>query len=261
MKGADTGLLRGVYIIDADNTLWDTNQVFLNAQLEMINALRQNGYGLDQETAIQAIRDLDFKIAVTLNNFEYDFSRLACALLLVERGLPETEAVQLVCAAEPPVDEWPTALGAGRAFYQYLDRHFPVLFAGVMETLTALRDAGNTLVLHSEGLRGRILRTLAAHALEPLFDCLALERKSRESFQRARRAGENLFRTSTGQNPDRCVVVGDSPKRDIRFGNLIGATTVFKPGGWLGTEIPDDPMLIPHFTIESFPELLELDEP
>ena len=251
-------MLRGVYIIDADNTLWDTNQVFLGAQMEMIGMLRQNGCRLDQEAAFQAIRALDFKIALALDDFEYDFSRLACALILVDQGLPDTEAVQLACAAEPPGDEWKTARQAGWAFCRYLNGNCPPLFAGVLETLNALRAGGNTLVLHSEGLRARILRTLSAHSLEPLFDCLTLERKSRDSFQYARQTGERLFRISTGGKPEYCIVVGDSPKRDIRFGNLIGAVTVFKPGGWLGVEVPDDPLLTPDFTIGHFPELLEL---
>jgi putative hydrolase of the HAD superfamily len=252
-------LLQGVYIIDADNTLWDTNAVFLKAQLEMIRTLRQYGCGLEPEAALQAMRALDLQIAFALDNFEYDFSRLACALLLVERGLAEAEAVQLVCAGHPPADEWNTALRASHDFYEHVNTHCPPLFAGVTETLTALRAGSNTLVLHSEGLRDRVQQTLAAHALEPFFDCVVLERKSRDSFRRARLTGEKLYRSNTGRDPEYCVVVGDSPKRDIRFGNLIGATTVLKPGGWLGVEIPDDPLLTPHFTIENFFELLELD--
>lgn len=251
-------MLKGVYIIDADNTLWDTNEVFSGAQMKMLDTLRQNGCGLDAETAPRAMRTLDWEIACTLDDFEYDFSRLACALLLLERGLTEAEAVQLASTANPPAREWKSARHAGSSFYEHLQAHRPPLFVGVPETLVALRARGNALVLHSEGLRERILRTLAAHTLESLFDCMALERKSQESFQRARQAGEDLFLTINGRNPDHCTVVGDSPKRDIRFGNLIGATTIFKPGGWLGLETSDDPLLAPHFTIEKFSELLEL---
>lgn len=252
----ESPLLRGVYIIDADNTLWDTNEVFVGAQLKMIEALHRQGCRFAAEEALVMLRALDLRIALALDDFEYDFSRLACALLLAEGGL-ET-AVQSACAAHPPEPEWETAGLAGEAFYAHLGTHVPSLFAGVPETLAALRAQGNTLVLHSEGQPDRILQTLAAHSLEPLFDALALERKSRESFQRARQAGEDLFRTLTGQKPDGCIVVGDSPKRDIRFGNQIGATTVFKPGGWLGAELPDDPSLMPHFTIGDFSELLDL---
>lgn len=251
-------MLHGVYIVDADNTLWDTNEVFVAAQRKMVGALRENGCGLDDEAALQAIRALDLEIGVALNDFEYDFTRLACALLLLDQGLPGSEAVRLVTAADPPAREWARAQDAAGTFYAHLQGHVPRLFAGVPETLAALRSRGNVLVLHSEGLRARIKHTMAVHALEPLFDCLALERKSRHSFQRAREAGADLFRSAAGRDPERCIVVGDSPKRDIRFGNLIGATTVFKPGGWLGLEIPGDPLLTPDFTIRAFPELLEL---
>lgn len=251
-------MLQGVYIIDADNTLWDTNKVFVGAQIKLISALQEDGCGFNTDTALQAMRAVDFQIAIALDDFEYDFSRLAYALLLIDQGLPEDEVVRLAAAAEPLAAERETARRAADSFYEHLNTNCPPLGHGVKETLAAIRDRGNTLVLHSEGLRDRVLRTLATYSLEPLFDSLALERKSRESFQRARQAGEDLYRTATGQNPDRCIVVGDSPKRDIRFGNLIGAITVFKPGGWLGIELPDDPLLTPHYTIQSFSELLEL---
>ncbi|MBE0466308.1 MAG: HAD hydrolase-like protein [Candidatus Desulforudis sp.] len=254
-------MLQGIYIIDADNTLWDTNAVFFGAQTKMIRTLQENGFRLDAETALQAMRTLDLEISVNLDNFEYDFSRLACALLLLDQGLREDETVRLVCAPDPPAAVRETARHAATRFYAHIDANHPRLFPGVFETLAALRAQGNTLVLHSEGLHNRILQTLDFYELKPLFDNLVLERKSTESFLRARSGGESLFKATTGRNPGHCIVVGDSPKRDIRFGNLIGATTVFKPGGWLGAEYPDDPLLIPHFTIDCFPELLELGQP
>jgi len=257
-EAEDVFLLHGVYIIDADNTLWDTNEVFLGAQIRMIENMRENGCSLETGAALEFLRALDFRLAVALDDFEYDYSRLACALFLVDRGRPENEAVRLATAAVPPAPEWDRARLAGRVFYTHLQAHCPPLFFGVAETLAALRSGGNTLVLHSEGRHERIAETLSAHNLDPFFHHTALERKSQDSFRRARLAGEAYFAQTKGRSPDHCVVVGDSPKRDIRFGNIIGATTVFKPGGWLGTELPDDPLLTPDYTISCFTELLEL---
>lgn len=251
-------MLRGVYIVDADNTLWDTNAVFLGAQLKMAANLRDSGCSLETAAALDLLRALDFRLALALDDFEYDYTRLALALLLVDRGRPHDEAVRLAAAAAPPALEWDQSQPAGTAFYAHLQAHCPPLFFGVTETLAKLRSEGNTLVLHSEGREQRIARTLAAHDLGPFFHHNVLERKSQDSFRRARQAGEASFAQARGRSPDHCVVVGDSPKRDIRFGNIIGATTVFKPGGWLGTELPDDPLLTPDYTISCFTELLGL---
>ena len=53
--------------------------------------------------------------------------------------------------------------------------------------------------------------------------------------------------------PEECLMVGDNPKRDLKGAKSVGIKTVFAKYGSLSKT-----KLKPHYTINSFEELLEL---
>jgi len=254
-------LLHGIYIIDADNTLWDTHGVYLEAYRRMVQALQESGYSFagDFDSVYLSIRAADRIIARTLRDYEYDSTLLARALIYHAAGLEPEEAAQRSLSAPPAGREWRAASHAAARFYAYHDSTPPPLFEQARETLTALKHLGNVLILHSEGQPERVRQTLALHGLIDVFHDLVLEYKSPESFTRARTIGREYYRWMADIPPRDCVVVGDSPQRDILFGNMIGARTIMKPGGFWGGTIPEDPLQQPEYLVSGLGEILNLE--
>lgn len=255
-------MLHGIYIIDADNTLWDTHGVYLEAYRRMVQALQEAGYafGEDFASTYLSIRAADRVIAQTLRDYEYDFTLLALALVHHAAGTPPEEAARRALSAPRAGREWKAASLAAERFYAYHDSTPPALFDRVGETLAALKHLGNVLILHSEGQPQRVHKTLASYGLDDFFHDLVLEHKSPASFARARAIGREFYRWMADVPPRDCVVVGDSPQRDILFGNLIGARTVMKPGGFWGGEIPQDPLQQPEYVVSSLGDILALED-
>lgn len=254
-------MLHGIYIIDADNTLWDTHGVYLEAYRRMVQALQEAGYSFvdDFDSVYLSIRAADRIIARTLRNYEYDSTLLALALIHHAGGSEPEDAARRALSAPRAGREWRAASFAAGRFYGYHDSTPPALFERASETLAALKHLGNVLILHSEGQPERVRQTLAAHGLTDFFHDLVLEYKSPASFARARAIGREFYRWIADIPPRDCVVVGDSPQRDILFGNLIGARTVMKPGGFWGGQIPEDPLQQPEYLVSSLGEILSLE--
>lgn len=253
-------MVHGVYIIDADNTLWDTNQVYTGAFKSMLSALRAQDRSFPEGFPFEVIRTVDRAIAKALGEYEYDARVLALALVYHARGLEPTEAARQALVARRGRDPaFEIAARAAQSFYQYLHENPPPLFDGAKETLSALLKAGNVLILHSEGQHDRVLKTLAIHQLDRFFHRVVIERKSETSFRQARALGQAIYCRARAVPHCGCTVVGDSPQRDILFGNLIGALTVMKVGGMWGANIPLDPLRQPDYVISQWEELLHLD--
>jgi len=250
--------LNGVYVIDADNTLWDTYSVFVGAYAEMVNCLRSLGCSFGDVFDISTIRVIDSHLSRTLRDYEYDFALLALALVHVARGAAPLDAAAAVLAAPPRSGELLVARAAADRFYLYYRTHYPPLYEETAETLAALKHLNNVLVLHSEGREDRVRRDLANHSLDRYFDYLLIQTKSRQSFAQACAAGEAFYRWVSDIPPPEYVVIGDSPQRDIVFGNMIGAKTILKPGAFWGSTIPEDPLHQPDYVVSSLDEILAL---
>ncbi|MGQ9498214.1 MAG: HAD family hydrolase [Desulfotomaculales bacterium] len=251
-------MLHGIYIFDADNTLWDTHRIYIEGYRHLLSFLQEAGY-LSTNFTLATVFATDRTIIQAIGKYEYDVTVLAMALVYQAQGLDRETAINQAFAATPPDRHRKTAEQAARRFYAYQRDNPPPLFEGVRETLTTLYNSGNVLVLHSEGLPERVRETLAGYGLESLFHYLVLEHKSEASFRQAQSMGYRLYHQWANTRDGECIVVGDSPQRDIVYGNLIGARTVMKPGGMWGGKLPADPWQQPEFLIHTIEELLHLE--
>src|SRR5438552_6674031 len=71
--------MRTVVVFDADNTLWDTNAVFRQAQLCLLGEMSKAGLLTDSEAELDTLRTLDRELVSQLGRFEYDFRLLSAA--------------------------------------------------------------------------------------------------------------------------------------------------------------------------------------
>lgn len=125
------------------------------------------------------------------------------------------------------------------------------LYPGVKETLTLLADAGVSMGIVTDAESSQAEKRLAATGLRDYFTGVMTPDQSG-----VRKPKPEIFHAAAAIlkcNVHEAWLVGDSPKREIEPGNLLGMTTVYaKYGDWIGIPYP---RIQPHYTLQSFSDL------
>jgi len=250
-----------VIVFDADNTIWDTNEVFLSAQLDLLRVYEKVGLIRSAESELETLRRIDSSLISRLERFEYDFVTLALALAeYFSEGLTVDRAVDRALRANLSSETPPLVLQAHDAFISGL-RRMPRLDENMPDVLHTIRQAGSkasqiVLFLFSDGDSERLRRILQFHRLDRnVFDEIVITKKSVDSFITLKRTAVNYLSQTSGNSTPSFVMVGDSLKRDIIFAKQAGFITVYKPAGFFGEESSADLKQEPDFRITSLAEL------
>jgi FMN phosphatase YigB (HAD superfamily) len=252
---------RNIAIFDGDNTLWDTNEVFTSAQKEILQGLARVGIPADPNRDFDLLRRMDDLLVKHFGNHEYDNSHLALCLLRHYRGerIDEVEQVaRIVGVAESADVQLAQELGAG--FLRALAR-VPELLPDVADSLSEIYQAGLTLmVLYSEGQKNRLTKIVDTYQMSKVFHHIVLGDKSNDDWAKVKDAALRLFneRYPNHNGQPQLYVIGDRLERDIRPGNLIGAKTLYKPGGYKRRETPKDKYDEPTIVVQSMREVVRL---
>jgi putative hydrolase of the HAD superfamily len=247
-----------VLIVDADNTLWDTDDVFADAQRAMIDALERHGHVLPGDK-LAFLREVDGRMFEYHGRFEYDFRMLPEALIqAVAQGHADIDPGIVPVLDEPSSD----AVEAYEAFSSTLETTKPDLLPGVRELVDWLRAANAAgeprvaSILVSEGEQGRLTGIARHHNLdEGVFDSVhILPGKDQHSFKTAVAEGRAILGDPCAQ----AVSIGDSLKRDIGPSKAAGCVTIYKPHGFHGQEAAGTPEEEPDHTVGTVHEALEI---
>lgn len=253
-----------ILIFDADNTLWDTNAVFGAAQAAMLETFEGMSMLSNARSRIEELRTIDRALIQRLGRYEYDFKILAIALAYhYGYGLSPTAASEhAVEKGEEELDSSvrPVIENAYKVYVSAL-KQIPPLLPGVIDVLAHIRayrtmNSSIATIIFSEGDPGRLKGIMEAHSIcqDGYFDEIIVEPKTTHAFQRAGNAGRKYLSLSK-ESHMLTVVIGDSIRRDIRYANEAGFTTVYIPGAFEGREVPQAPMDCPHFQLDSILKL------
>ena len=261
-----------VLAIDGDNTLWDTNSVFEDAQHRLLSLLDRTRPECSTRLSFKILREVDDLLILHTGRQEYNFQLLVLALISVQKGMTEAEAVS---SAMREAQERPNSVEAklatkiSRDFCSWLQKIPPLLpsVGRSLEELSQLktRNKGRlALVLLSEGDEARIRSILKSHFhKKTIFDVFHIvERKSTDTLLDAQIQGSKVLESESdcSQIQAQLVVVGDSIASDIVPGNSVGAITIYIAGGYRGAETPTDENEHPQIILKSFRQLPKLVE-
>lgn len=254
--------MAAVIIIDGDNTLWDTNAIFTEAQMNILEELKNEGLDIDPETEFHTLRSFDDMLVKKYRQYEYDFRVLALALYLFYNNWDQEKAIE---GAFEAFERGIRIKGKGiarkcyNAFKKKMQK-FPPLFNDVKKTLAFLKDKlGNVLILISEGDKDRIRRVIRHLNIGIYFDYVIGGTKSVKKYREAASKGLEIFhKRYPNILAPKTVVVGDLLDRDILLGNKIGAITVHKPGGYKPDQKPRNKMEYPNYKIKNIVEIIEI---
>ncbi|KQY25913.1 HAD family hydrolase [Rhizobium sp. Root483D2] len=212
-------------LVDADNTLWDTDGVFARAQLALVLAVQNTvGRQIPAESCLDYVRSFDQALAERHHlGLRYPPRLLIQAIALALQGLSQHEAVrrawsdgsQSRLASE-------TVSQIERTFFDMIASQ-PDLLPGVLAGLRDLAVTGTTTVVLTEGSRKRVMRTIEHHDLNGYIDRVFEAPKTARMFERVRGLARN------GQT---IYMIGDQLTRDIRPANEAGLKTIYVPSAF-----------------------------
>jgi len=258
MKICETGI-SWVFILDGDNTLWDSNAIFTRAQMAALGKMPTIAGNLATKKGLEILRRIDDRLISHYGRHDYDSRALFLALLLVSRGAEEIRALRKatrMLATGLPPDLKDEAECCDITFRREL-QSVPPLLPGVRTTLETLRRRPSSMILVSEGSHSRIRQIIRAFRLEAYFDRWYAGKKTYSLYRRALRFGLIKLSTPTGSRI-KTMVVGDLLDKDIRMGNRIGATTVFCAGGYKSDQRPRGKWERPNYRIRNIRELIRI---
>jgi putative hydrolase of the HAD superfamily len=235
-----------VVFVDADNTLWDTDKVYANAQLELLAAVeRALGITAQLNDRLAFVRSIDQAIAKQHHaRLRYPPRILVKALAFALKGSSPESAARHAwksSVADPVFCEEDVIRLEG-TFLAAL-QSLPPLRAGVREGLKGLRESRSIVFVITEGERDRVLRTARAHCLDNLIDRIIEAPKGPRIYRRALR----LIHGASS-----AYMIGDQLDRDIRPAKEAGLKTIYFPGGFRPNWELDEHLVRPDFRINGF---------
>lgn len=217
-----------VILADADNTLWDTDALFADAQLSLLQAVNPRFVASAPDKALEHVRGYDQAIArIDHRHLRYPPSLLVHALSLGAEGQSAEQAALAVTrsaegrrAPEALVEE------TVARYLEMLSRQ-PALLPGVWEGLSAARAQSVDVWILTEGAAEK-QRERAKHlGIATLIKGVSEAAKTREQFERQKRRFA----------PAQLYVIGDQPDRDIAPAREAGCIAVLVTGrfrpGWI----------------------------
>ena len=230
---------------DADNTLWDTNKVFADAQLLLVvDVENEIGLHLDCADRLEYLRDIDQDLASEHHSgLRYPPALLAVALALSLGGSRKDEAVRT--ALKKGVSALPQlpAIEIEQKFQKNLQR-LARLRKGVKTGLARLFDAELPAALVTEGHRDRCVQLLEHHKLRRYVSRIIESKKNVELYRRLKR----LDVTKNSES----IMIGDQLDRDIIPANEAGFITIYYPSHFAPKWTVQELVMVPGYTVQNF---------
>lgn len=207
---------------DADNTLWDTNSVYANAQLWMLRSLeRELGRAAPEvdDEGLEFVRRIDQEIAAKHHDrLRYPAQIIANALSKALDGHSASEAVTFALADAESLNLFP------RIVEGYVERlqAMPKLRSGVAEGLRLAKLIGVPVTVLTEERLQRVVDLVDAHNLGKFIDNVMVINKEDSEYAALRRKFSNAT----------LLMVGDQLDRDIGAAHRAGFATFYFPSGF-----------------------------
>lgn len=212
-----------VLVVDADNTLWDTNEVFARAQLRLLELTEHSvGRACPRGDRLTFVRAYDQAIAAKHHlHLKYPAQLLVSAIGAGLSGMePDIAAESAIRGRLRGNSLSKHQIDGVLAAYSQALSDVPALLPTVREGLKLARAQGMTVYVMTEGRLDRQHRALAEHGLDTFITGVWEMTKTTSQFGRIRQRFA----------PVDVVVIGDQVDRDIGPSHDAGCKTVLVPG-------------------------------
>lgn len=236
-------------VTDADNTLWDTDAIFANAQLALLARLEVTlGQHAPHTDRLSLIREVDQNLATEHHqHLRYPPRLLIFALVSVLSGTSPKQAARRAVRGLLTTPGHIDPDVCAQWFIDQIRKEIPELRIGVPPGLRQLRDDGVSVVVTTEGPEDKCRKLIEHHKLSGFIDKIVSAPKTVQLFQRIARL--------MGRREDVCFMVGDQLDRDVAPAKQAAYHTIYFPGGFKPYWTPEEVSVAPEYRISSFEEL------
>lgn len=240
-----------IVFVDADNTLWDTDQIFADAQIGLLaDAELSVGTRALTNDRLAFVRAIDQEIAHRHHaGLRYPPRILAKATAMALGGTPVEAAARSARLGTSPGPLSETALATIERRYLERLEQIPALRAGIFEGMTALRTAGCELLIVSESARAKVEAIAMMLGLAGLFSRVIEGSKRPELYTRI---------LKLLGSPERAFMIGDQLDRDIAPAKAAGLSTIYFPGRFTPRWTPDEALTAPDYRVGDFREVVDI---
>lgn len=217
---------RVLIFTDADNTLWDTDAVYAEAQLKLLKdvetAIGIHGAAVNR---LDFVREYDQEIAAKHHKrLRYPPVLLVQAITLGLQGKNPRAAAKAVSLSQYR-ENGLSADEAGTIAQRFLERlqARPQLRPGVREGLVEFAARGYVMIVVTEGTGPKCNDLLRHYEFENLVDRVIESPKHPDLYRRI---------CKLGGGADVSVMIGDQLDRDILPAKEAGLVTIYFPGGF-----------------------------
>ena len=233
-------------VTDADNTLWDTNSVYAEEQLILLdrieNALNRT---VDHSDRLGFVRAIDQQLAILHGHkLEYPLELLVLGIAEALAGAPPVAAARRAVAGSTRRTGIPIKTLA-QSFLNHIRRRIPNLREGVFDALSQIHKMNVVTVVATEGKIRRCRKLIAYYELTQYVTRVVEGEKTPNMFAEI---------AAIYEYPPNKFVVGDQLDRDISPGKTAGYRTIYFPGEfkplWERRSSAQ-----PDFTVSSFSEV------
>lgn len=233
---------------DADNTLWDTDKVYADAQLALLEHVETIvGRKAAANHRLAYVRQIDQELAQRHHaGLRYPPVLLASALALVLEGIRNEAAVKTTITKGSSAS--PKYLPADELEATFLSdlRRTAELHPGVKVGLERLRKSGKSVVVVTEGHRDKCTKLLEYHGLKGYVSRIIESTKTVELFRRLRALSKSP------SSPD--FMIGDQLDRDIAPAKAAGFITIYFPSRFVPKWTPEEAQVEPDHRVNGFDE-------
>lgn len=233
-------------LIDADNTLWDTNSVYAEAQLELLESIEiKVGHQAAHSEKLAFVREIDQLIASQHHlGLRYPPRLLIRAIEFALGGATPADSARRAwsqASLKGCLNEAETA-ELENAFAKALNS-VPRLRRGVRNGLAFLRRSRYRMVMLTEGSLARVTAIADELSIKSFFERVLEAKKQPSTLKR--------IRTALG-SPQLVIMIGDQFDRDIKPALQAGFKTVYFPGAFKPRWEMQPRTSDPDFVIDSF---------
>ncbi|WP_160321402.1 HAD family hydrolase [Roseovarius atlanticus] len=239
-----------IVFLDADNTLWDTDRVFADAQLGLLSAVEEAcDKTLERTDRLAFVRSIDQELASRHHlGLRYPPRLLIAALAMMLDGMSAKESARKAWAGNvggvPALAETENANIQQRYFADLTST--PALLPGVANGLSELKKCGATTIVLTEGKKERVVQTAKALGIVRFIDKYVEAKKDRRFFDRMLRfAG----------SPRLAIMIGDQLTKDILPAARAGLKTIYIPGRFVPSWEEKERKVESDFRLTSFSDV------
>jgi putative hydrolase of the HAD superfamily len=238
-----------VVFIDADNTLWDTDGVYADAQLALLKELEDRlGANVSDSDRLAFIRGIDQGLAERHHEgLRYPPRFLIKALALALTGSDKANAIRLAWAGGIESNRL-SSESVQQAESRMVEnlRRTPTLRPGVLSGLSELATEGFPLLVLTEGRQDRVRDIVRTHDLERYIPRVMEVRKDQRLYER-------LLKVLHPRNVG--FMIGDQLDRDIRPAKAAGLNTIYFPSNFRPKWDIDEKGVLPDRQIATFADV------